>query len=514
MKKQLFKNILIFSIIILLTSCSEELYEEELDASKNKTSIKEMKFDKLFKDKKFNTLLNKVTNYKAGNNSNTARSTFENQNGFTISNEIVKIITYDSLTSYTMLVERDSLNSQSTGFENLVIQETNLGDNVKAFLIKYMPNQIIPTTHNSFTFEGTIQKSKLAFTGFNRGASENTIQSDCYVDVLMCNESWSGGVAGTSHVAGEGCKNIRFLSVRKVKVLCADGSGGGGGDSGGDSSGDSGGFGDPYGGGGAGGGTGSSDPNDSEAEEDVITSPVTPGLDGEVSGKTPCSELAKLTGDIANKEAIETLQTKTTENKEYGYSVSKNSDNIYNVPEACSSPVNNPDQINMPVGGNKIGAFHTHPYVLSTNTTNVVPMFSDGDLNWLFWVANQHTNNGEPKEYSEYFLTLTVPQGTFAIKIKDILKFNSFRNNNTYWKNVNSSGTVGELPILRKLYDDIGPDGNFNSLTTSLLKVLSEADTGIGLYEASSDLSTWSELTLTATNYIVPESAPIKKPCL
>lgn len=493
MKKQLFKNILIFSIIILLTSCSEELYEEELDASKNKTSIKEMKFDKLFKDKKFNTLLNKVTNYKAGNNSNTARSTFENQNGFTISNEIVKIITYDSLTSYTMLVERDSLNSQSTGFENLVIQETNLGDNVKAFLIKYMPNQIIPTTHNSFTFEGTIQKSKLAFTGFNRGASENTIQSDCYVDVLMCNESWSGGVAGTSHVAGEGCKNIRFLSVRKVKVLCADGSVGGGGDSGGDSSGDSGGFGDPYGGGGAGGGTGSSDPNDSEAEEDVITSPVTPSLDGEIPGeKTPCEELINKDQDSIFNVKMEELKLKAgNQNFESAYALYQNAIEGFIVGNEFTGDPNGVEggrevtlTLNssvLAVPGNCIGFTHCH---LDDGTTFKVFSFSD-----IFALAQLVNVSTRPA--NEYSIYVTTNSGTFALKV----------SNKILLKNKKDFMEIGWKEFEKEFKKNVKIEDSYDKQKLGFMKFMNNmplavGNPGIEMYEKVN--GTWNKLALSS----------------
>lgn len=496
MKKQLFKNLLIFGIIILLTSCSEDLYEEDLNSSNNKTTIKEMKFDKLFKDKKFNTLLNKVTNYKSGNNSNTARSAFENQNGFTISNEIVKIITNDCLTSYTMLVERDCSNSQSTGFENLVIQETNLGINEKAFLIKYMPNQIIPTTHNSFTFDGTIQKSKLSFTGFNKGVSENTIQSDCNVDVLMCNESSSGGVAGTSHVAGEACRNIRFLYVRKVKVLCPDegGSTGGGSDS------DSGGFGDPYGGGGTGGGTGntgggtgSSDPNDSEAEEDVITSPVTPSLDGEIPGeKTPCEELMNKDQDSTFNSKMEELKLKAaSQGYESAYALYQNAVKGFSVGNEYTGDPNGVGggrevtlTLNSSVvaaSANCIGFTHCH---LDDGTTYKV--FSFSDIFVLVQLANISTR---PKE--EFAIYVTTSSGTFALKI----------NNKILLKSKKDLMKIGWKEFEKEFKKNVKMDDSYDKQKLGFMKFINNmplaiGNPGIDMYEKVND--TWNKLALSS----------------
>jgi hypothetical protein len=491
-RKHLLKKFLIFGIAFLLASCSEELYDEAIGSS-NKKTIKEIKFNELYKDIKFKNLLEKVSH-----TSNAARTSFENQNGFTISDGFVKVIETDSVVSYTMLIERDIV-TDTISFENLVIQENSLGVQ-KAKILKYTPTTITLSGHDSFYFDGSIIKKNIAFTGFNKNTSNNTTLAECYTYIFQvwCSEPYENQT--THHIAGSKCSpNTTY--IKAVKVLSPDDCGSTGG-SGSDDS-----FGDPYSNPGGGGGVTGNTEN--TPEEDVITSPVKPGLDGGTPGKTPCTELTKLTVNVANKEAIENLQTKTSEDKENGFSISKNSTGGYATPVACNSNINNPDEIVMPTGGNIIGAFHTHP---DASTTDIFPMFSDGDLNWLFWVTTNHNTNGADKDYSEYFLTLTVPQGTFAIKIKDISKFNTFRSSKE-WKNFNN-GQKGELKTLRKKYDALESTSNFNSITNAFLEVLRDSNSGIGLYEASSDLSSWSELTLapnSATNATTP---PIKKPCI
>ncbi len=74
MKKHILKKLLIFGMVIVLFGCSEELFEDAIDLS-NKRTIKEVKFNELYKDKKFKNLLEKVSRA-----SNAARTSFENQN--------------------------------------------------------------------------------------------------------------------------------------------------------------------------------------------------------------------------------------------------------------------------------------------------------------------------------------------------------------------------------------------------------------------------------------------------
>ncbi len=100
-------SLLFLSLLFFMTSCDSELYEDAIYSSKN-GSIKEIKFDELLKDAKFRNLLQL-----ASSNSVLNRSIFENQYGFTIANENVKIIQTDSLISYTMLIYRDSLSDNS-----------------------------------------------------------------------------------------------------------------------------------------------------------------------------------------------------------------------------------------------------------------------------------------------------------------------------------------------------------------------------------------------------------------
>jgi hypothetical protein len=230
---------------------------------------------------------------------------------------------------------------------------------------------------------------------------------------------------------------------------------------------------------------------------------VEPGIRG-----NPCTALKKTSTNTNNKEALEDLQTKTLENREHGYKVVKNSEGNYSTPTACDAIPLNPNKIYMPVGKNNVGAFHTHALASSTDD---FPMFSDGDINYLFWVAQKHDNGVVQKDYSEYFLTLTVPQGTFAIKIKDWSKFANFRNNKD-WSNSNG-GLNGKLNNLRNKYKYVPSTSNNIMFQNGFLQILRDYDAGIALYEASPDLNNWSELKLAPGASYKNTIEPIKIPC-
>lgn len=491
----------LFAFIAINLSCDKELYDDAISSSK-KASIREVKFDELLKEQKFKNLLTTVSGNHLQRNSS-ARSAFENQYGFTIVNTSVKVIETDSLTSYTMLIERDG-NTNETFFENLVIQE-DIFSNQKAAIYRYTPTEIIDTEHNSFSFRGQIQKHEITnFTGFNRGYDQTTNSDDCYIDATMCN------YGGEEHPAGPNCTRTYVI---RVKVVCAGGSSGGGGFPSdddfwsGSGSGNYDGLGYPYG---YGGGGGPGDNIFTPLEElpniqEIISSPI---KHLSAPRKTPCGELFKLTSNIHMQVALVNLQSKTNLTRESGYSISKSSATAYNNPVACNASPGNPNEIKMPTGGKNIGAFHTHPLA---SATDVVPMFSDGDINWLFWVAQRNEAPRQGKIYEEFFLTLTVPQGTYAIKIKDWIKFASFRDNKA-WKNIDD-GLGGQLEDLRDKYNDIGANGNHNSMINAFLEILRDFDAGIGLYEANSELNGWSELVLAPGASSYNDTQPRRIPC-
>lgn len=212
MKKKRMKiiKLLVLPIVLILFGCEKEHLENQNHDSQ-KFRVKEVKLKNLMNESKFRNLLQSITG-----NSELQRSSFENQNGFTISNENVKIIETDSLISYTMLILPDQ--SLDTGsFENLVIQE-DIFNNLKVAIYKYTPSSITSSIHNSFHFEGTIDKfSVINLSGLNKTSQPITQAGGCYDYILMCNNNSTGGI-GAEHPAGANC---RRTYMKLVTVLCS-----------------------------------------------------------------------------------------------------------------------------------------------------------------------------------------------------------------------------------------------------------------------------------------------------
>ena len=206
-----------------------------------------------------------------------------------------------------------------------------------------------------------------------------------------------------------------------------------------------------------------------------------------ITNQRNCNQLKKLSLDYGTKSALYDLTQNTNQTIEKGFAIKNNATlDGYDTPQATVTNPLNPNEINMKpyLNGDFVGIFHTH-----TKASNgVYPMFAPGDIFSLSYLAAKHNTNGQPKKYEDYVVTLTVPQSTYAIKIKDWFKFNTAMSNNYH-------GINGIKAKLEKKFDDRGSAvGDINDLIKDLIDIFKEFDMGTGLYEASDDLNDWSEL--------------------
>ena len=321
----------------------------------------------------------------------------------------------------------------------------------------------------------------------------NICSTVCTTLCYDCNPSYSSEYQ-IPHSPKERCpKSSTFTSCDQVCVAYDDG----GGDSSSNPI-------DLTGGGGA-GGTGDLDTphNDSGNNNPIVTAPVLELEEEEAPKKTPCEELKKLINNIESKDAISNLEEHLLEDKEYGfaYEALPNSSDLDELHPIESLP-DEPLKLQMLnyIGGNFIGANHLHP---RPSTSGAVPMFAADDVAWLFKVARAHLP-GTPfsqKDFSVYFLTLTVGSGTYAIKIKDAPKFYTFMSTNY----------VSFKYGLERKFDDLGVMAFASVLEKEFLKIINKnADSGIGLYKLKEDKTDWEELVF---NPLYPNSDPVKKPC-
>lgn len=396
-RKHLLKKILIFGIVFMLASCSEELFDEAIDSS-NKATIKEIRFNELYQDSKFKNLIEKVSH-----TSNAARTSFENQNGFTISDGFVKVIETDSVISYTMLIERDIV-TDTISFENLVIQENKFSTSEKAYSIKYTPTIIVPTGHNSFYYEGTEVLKNLAFTGFNRADSNaNVIETNnCCVNVVQvwCSQPNDGET--NHHVARKGClASTQYYKVVSILSSDCEGDGSSSGSSGSNNTNPPQG---PTGPGNTGGG---------------ITSPVKPnqGFGGSNVFNTPCQTLTTATNTEEYKAKFNELNQpdKFTAPQESGFALVPNTTGgYYNqdlIPIGTTS-------LKPPSNGINFTHVHNNQPTLYPNGITIdtgVKILSPADIQVLTDdMLNNNTANGTFAP-SDTFAVMISNEGIFAI---------------------------------------------------------------------------------------------------
>lgn len=244
---------------------------------------------------------------------------------------------------------------------------------------------------------------------------------------------------------------------------------------------------------GTGGGGGTTNPNP------VITTPLL-----EVSKSLlPCAKLKKMSNSIPNyNQDINLLKNKAEGTKEYAWAYKYNSEtNSFSPGTIVGDSQSNPNQVDLGdyLGGDYVGAAHNH---LNPDLTGGIAMFSPGDIGWLFTCARKHNTNGQPKDYSLYFLLMVVEGRNYAIKITDAVKFQ--QNFNSMFPKIQKDLTEAYLKSTQ--YADAF------TLQKDLLNVLKTHDIGVGLFEETDTNGTkeWSELTL---NPLYPTANPIKKPC-
>lgn len=135
MKNSLKKiKILFLLLFAVFYSCEKDLYEGAFKPESNqKANVRTSSLKELFKDKEFVLSYKKIPK-KSTSSSEFSRSTFEENNGFTIVDETVKVVETDSVTTYTLLIESDD--NTEGNLENLVLY-SELQDGELGYVIEY-----------------------------------------------------------------------------------------------------------------------------------------------------------------------------------------------------------------------------------------------------------------------------------------------------------------------------------------------------------------------------------------
>ncbi|THF51844.1 hypothetical protein E6C50_08815 [Flavobacterium supellecticarium] len=464
-------------ILIALFGCELEQDAIQKNSYQEKVKIRRSTFDALLKERNFVNAFSKLS--QGQNKGLQSKTVMEAEYGFTVMPNLAKVIESAGSTSYTFKITRE-INSIDY-FENLVVNVDSLGQS-SAYILKYTPSEpLTPAAHNSFNFTGRVKITPITYNTDEIGKTTICVTAQ----ILMCDQAWSSTNTGV-HVATNDCQDQNHLFYAPVTTCYSVNGDIGGGD-----------FGDdpgvivPIGGGGDGSPPtegGLTPPNNCQRCPIIITAPVEDPDPATQTPPTPCNHLKNLTASPAVKSSFKTLDSRKTQDGEwgFGFQTQNSTSNSIQPPNVIEASYNNPNKLNMEkaIGGNYIGASHTHPHI----SYGYYPMFSYDDLQYLMQVGLKHDNNGKPKDWTKYVLTLTTYDGIFAIKIKDPVKFFAAMGQNG--KKINTR--------IQDDYRSLSTGTSMDTFKKTFLNILADFDLGVGLYEGSIDLNATD---LASTNF-------------
>jgi len=219
--RQIFK-ISLFATFFAAIGCNEDETPSAHAQEHEEHLVKEISFEELLKRPEFSEAYGKVAKRQQKNKSSfQARSAMEDQYGFTIASDDAKVIETDSITSYTLRIERDI--SDPSYFENLVIQVDNNGEDTRALILKYnLTSLIVPSEHGSVNFTADVEGTPIVFDASDSGKTAPIVCH--YIIFTFCRQG------GEVHLAGERCTNT--FDGPPMLVGCTGGGETGGGDDG------------------------------------------------------------------------------------------------------------------------------------------------------------------------------------------------------------------------------------------------------------------------------------------
>lgn len=224
--KNKLKNILFLFASLVLVSCSEDLYDHEIQKNDSGYKITDKSFEELRKDKKFMKAYGEINS--TGNS--TSKTVMEQNYNFTISDIPAKVIEKNGKTSYTFHIVRDTVNNDY--FENLIVGSDSLNQTT-AYIAKYKKDFTKPSLINNVPFT-KINVNSIIYDNSTARVTEcvekvyslcNGIPYDCgggicgFASFTLCSGSsgssdsgsgvsWGGGGTSTTPVGGGSSTNM------------------------------------------------------------------------------------------------------------------------------------------------------------------------------------------------------------------------------------------------------------------------------------------------------------------
>lgn len=461
-RKHLLKKLLIFGIAILLASCSEDLYEESQNDSKNTYSIKRVPLNELAIDQKFNMAFKKVSQKSLSNEIAVfSRTQIENEYGFTIVDEPSNVMEYNSKTSYSLEIQMDS--TQADELKNLVIEVNSLNES-KHFIVTYKLDE---NEAYRLSESEPIVIEEIAFDP--NLAVSSRLRNDCIeVTTIYC------AAAGTSQYCGGA--DTQYGCYRRTTTLC----------------------------------TGSGSYNSSGfVDLSVMASPVdsnhqTGGLGGGDLLYTPCAKVKKpFTKIPALKQRTQTLAGQTSLPTENGFYMCNNATSTTTNPFTnLTNGTNN--AVELPISVSTPMSVIAHTHNSPSNTTYSVPSWEDLDDFSKYMQENPTFVDSE----NLVFIVITADGTRYALTINNIELFKDFfywpkydianydyskllRKNNAmteyYYGNPNANP-----PVLPKIKEN--STSNSQDLK-HFLNMLQVGAAGVDVFEVNSTYTTFTQVT-------------------
>ena len=235
--KQKLKNVLLLFASLVLVSCSEDLYDHEIQKNDSGYKIMDKSFEELRKDKKFMKAYAEINS--SGNS--TSKTVMEQNYNFTISDIPAKVIEKNGKASYTFHIVRDTVNHDY--FENLIVGSDSINQTT-AYIAKYKKDLTKPSLINNVPFT-KINVNSIVYNNNPTGKVTecitkvyslcNGIPYDCggsycgFASFTLCSGSsgssnngsgisWGGGGISTTPIGGGSSSNMEnFYSNLKFQ---------------------------------------------------------------------------------------------------------------------------------------------------------------------------------------------------------------------------------------------------------------------------------------------------------
>ena len=213
---------------MITLSCSLENEAVHQHEHSKKASYQRKMYDELILDKNFSKAIKQIPKKNVLASTSLNRTVMEEQYGFTIFDVPINVMETDSVISYNLCIETDSL-EKGDFFENLVINSNKFTNTIDAYLVKYnLLSEITPSAHGSFSFDFEPEIKPI-----NYDASTARAFTWCYsYHYEMCHELVPGTQFESPHTPTEACNQQSLIYTHTETRCIVIGESGGTGDSG------------------------------------------------------------------------------------------------------------------------------------------------------------------------------------------------------------------------------------------------------------------------------------------